>query len=334
MQKKLPPLLAALLWLCCGLAPLPLKAEEASPALVFITLGTQGGPQPNPVRAQPANLLQVNGSNYLIDAGNGVAHQLTLANIPVEAVKTIFISHNHDDHNADLGTLMGLSWSMHNRDEYTVFGPAGTQEVVDGFMSAYSVNSAIRDEDSPLPRWGKFNGPVAVHTIGDAKAGKQIYKDDNLTAYAIENCHYHHDDPVRFKSGEEKSYAFRFEMKDKVIVFSGDTGPCDGLVDFYQGADLLVHEVFNTELMVTNIRDHGAMSAVPEALLKVMLSKSERYHTTPEEVGKLAAKADVGKVVLTHVMPGRASDPDAAYIDGVRKYYSGEVVLAKDLDRF
>lgn len=310
------------------------SAGEAENSTVVITLGTQGGPQLNPFRAPPANAIQVNGETYLVDAGNGVARQLAMAEIPLEKVRKIFITHNHDDHNADLGTVMGLSWSLNARDDFDVFGPAGTKQVVDGFMQSYGINAAIRSEDSPLPRWGSFEGDVNVHNIGDAPAGKLIFKDDNVVVSAIENCHYHHDDPVKTKDGIEKSYAFRFETSDRIVVFSGDTGPCDPLVEFARGADILVYEVFNTALMADNIRSSGLLSAIPEPLIRVMLKKSEQYHSIPEEVGKVANAAGVGMVVLTHVMPGRRSDPDEAYTEGVSRFYSGKVVVARDLGRY
>ncbi|WP_167854857.1 MBL fold metallo-hydrolase [Mangrovimicrobium sediminis] len=309
------------------------SAADADSA-VFIALGTQGGPQPNAYRAQPAHALQVGGETYLIDAGNGVARQLQSAGIELVDVKKVFISHNHDDHNADLGTLMGLSWSLNNRDDYAIFGPAGTQQVVDGFLQSYKVNADIRTEDSPLPRMGSFEGDVNVHNIGEASKPVRIFKDANVKVYAIENCHYHHDKPLQTETGIERSYAFRFEAADRTIVFSGDTGPCPQLVEFAKGADLLVHEVFNSGLMAENIRAKGFMSALPDFLLNKMLEKSEQYHTTPEEVGKLAAAAGVGEVVLTHIMPGREEDPDDAYTEGVKRHYSGKVTVAQDLGRY
>src|ERR1700744_3146512 len=79
------------------------QAEQLprSPGTKLVLLGTQGGPRVNAERAQPSNLLVVNGTNYVIDAGNGVARQLSLAGVTAAAVHTIFITHNHDDHNAD-----------------------------------------------------------------------------------------------------------------------------------------------------------------------------------------------------------------------------------------
>ena len=54
-------------------------------------------------------------------------------------------------------------------------------------------------------------------------------------------------------------------------------------------------------------------------------------HTSTEEAGRMAAEAEVGLLVLSHLVPGAMSDlPDDAYIEGVRKAYSGEVVVGRD----
>ena len=42
----------------------------------LITLGTSGGPPPRAGRAQSSNLLTVNGTHYVIDAGDGVARRI------------------------------------------------------------------------------------------------------------------------------------------------------------------------------------------------------------------------------------------------------------------
>ena len=57
-------------------------------------------------------------------------------------------------------------------------------------------------------------------------------------------------------------------------------------------------------------------------------------HTTPEDVGMFASKAGVKMVVLSHVAPGLSDGSDATYVDGVKKFYSGSVVLGHDLMEF
>jgi len=76
----------------------------------LVTLGTAAGPSLRSDRAQSSNLLIVNGTYYVIDAGDGVARRLAEAGIDVRKIGMIFITHHHDDHTAGLGTLMSLAW--------------------------------------------------------------------------------------------------------------------------------------------------------------------------------------------------------------------------------
>src|SRR5262249_8281397 len=107
------------LHLAVGAAALPAlsriaRAQTGLPQLKtgtrLITLGTKSGPPPKAGRAQSSNLLTVNGTHYVIDAGDGVARRLAKAGIEVRDIGTIFITHHHDDHTAGLGTLMSVAW--------------------------------------------------------------------------------------------------------------------------------------------------------------------------------------------------------------------------------
>jgi ribonuclease BN (tRNA processing enzyme) len=58
-------------------------------------------------------------------------------------------------------------------------------------------------------------------------------------------------------------------------------------------------------------------------------------HVTPEDVGKMAAKAGVKAIVMTHLGPKVDQDPDYSnYADEARKYFLGPITLAKDLMKF
>jgi ribonuclease BN (tRNA processing enzyme) len=131
-------------------------------------------------------------------------------------------------------------------------------------------------------------------------------------------------------AGNSKSFALRFKTPDKVIVFSGDTGPCEPLVDFATGADILVHEVISLRLYEAVLKTRPYSPEQRQDVLRHM----QEDHATPDVIGKLAAKAKVGMVVLSHIIPGAESDSDSAYSEGVSAHYSGAVVVAKDLMRF
>jgi len=87
---------------------------------------------------------------------------------------------------------------------------------------------------------------------------------------------------------------------------------------------VLVHEVMHFG-GVENL-----LKRVPNpATLRVNLV---RPHTSTEDVGKVAAAAGVKKLVLTHFVP--ADDPsltDEMWLEGVRKHYSGPIIMGRDL---
>src|SRR5450432_1957768 len=74
----------------------------------LITLGTKAGPTPGVGRAQSSNLLTVNGTLYVIDAGDGVTRRLTRLGTNFRNIGTIFITHPHSDHTSGLGALMSV----------------------------------------------------------------------------------------------------------------------------------------------------------------------------------------------------------------------------------
>jgi ribonuclease BN (tRNA processing enzyme) len=302
------------------------SASETSPEAKvtrLIILGTQGGPRITGERAEPANLLIVRGRPYLIDAGNGVVRQLALAHFQPADIHEIFITHNHDDHNADWGTLMGLAWTNGNTRPITVYGPPGTQSMLAGFLQYFAPNAAAHYmEGSHVP-------PADTMRAKDISGSGLVYEDANIHVTAVENCHYHFAKGTP-GYGWQKSFAFRFQTPDRVVVFSGDTGPCGRvLADFSKGADILVHEVIDLGAIEKTLRANTA----PERFERLM-NHMKTEHSTPEQVGQTANEAGVKLVVLSHIVGGLAGTDDSAYIDGVKKNFSGPVVLARDLMEF
>jgi len=311
----------------CGLAAVSVAGAAETPAKSDVTklilLGTQGGPRVNPERAEPANLLVVKGKPYLIDAGNGVARQLSLVHFAPADIHEIFITHNHDDHNADWGTLMGLAWTNGNTKAITVYGPPGTQSMLKGYLQYFAPNVASHwMESSRVPA----ESTMRAKDIGGSGL---VYEDGNVHVTAVENCHYHFDKGTP-GYGWQKSFAFRFQTPDRVIVFSGDTGECGHVMsDFAKGADILVHEVIDLAAIERTLRSNSQ----PKQLERLM-NHMRTEHSTAEQVGQVAHDAGVKLVVLSHLVNGGAAPNEAAYIAGVKTLYSGPVVVGKDLMEF
>ena len=259
---------------------------------------------------------------YLIGAGNGVGRQLLAAGIDPRRVGHIFVTHNHDDHNADWGTLMGLSWSTGRREDVHVWGPGGTESMLQGFLQYFAPNARIRMADSKGLR-----PPQEMFRAHDILGPGVVFKDDLITVQAIENCHYH-PDPSGGTRPDDKSYAFRIQTLDKVVVFSGDTGKCPAMIEFARGADLLFHEVVDLPSIEGLLR-----RSLPPVLAQGLYQHMIQDHTTAEDVGRLAQAAGVKEVVLTHLIPGR-EEPETLFIGGVRKHFTGVVKVARDLMSF
>ena len=197
----------------------------------LITLGTAAGPSPKPGRAQSSNLLMVNGTPYIVDAGDGAARRLVKAGINARDVGTIFITHHHDDHTSGLGTLMSVAWDQNRTKPIHVYGPPRTEALVRAAVQYFSISAEIRISD------GGRTVPMAQVFFGHDVGTGVIYEDANLKVTAVENTHF------CFHGGDKhKSYSYRFETADRVIVMTGDTGPNDAVTELAKDADLLLSE--------------------------------------------------------------------------------------------
>jgi ribonuclease BN (tRNA processing enzyme) len=118
-------------------------APQAQPGTVLITLGTRGGPLPTKDRAQSSNLLVVNGTLYLIDAGDGVTRRIVQAGYDFRKVGKIFITHAHDDHTAGLATLLTSEWEYQRAEPIDIYG-SGVEALVKGAIDYLTPNAEIR----------------------------------------------------------------------------------------------------------------------------------------------------------------------------------------------
>lgn len=314
--------------LATGAAPVASAREEAASA-VFVTLGTGGGPRVQTMRAQPANAVIVNGAVYLFDAGEGVQRQLAAAGIDLAQIKAIFVSHHHIDHIGGLSTLLVNRWVNARYAPLPVIGPPGTAEMVTASLAAARpVELAPVNLAGNIPPLGGTAAPRDLPFAADHPV--EIFADENIRVLAVTNAHYH------FPAGSEsaaqaRSYSFRIEAAGGSIVYTGDTGASPQVEELAKGADLLVSEVMDYPAIAASL---GKM-ALPSGALDGILKHLRLSHLTPAEVGALAARAKVGGVVLTHLVPGLDSDADASgYVKGLSAEFSGPVIVARDLQRF
>lgn len=272
----------------------------------LVLLGTGGGPTPKITRAAPAQAVVVDGVSYIVDCGNGVARQMARARLAFNALRAVFVTHHHSDHNADFGNLFLLLWAGGLDRPVDAYGPPPLVAMTDQFLAlnAYDIATRIADEGRP---------PLApLIRPHDIDAAGEVYRDERVRV----TCTLVRHPPV------VPAFAFRFDTRDRSIVFSGDTAPCDSLVALAQGAEVLVHEVMHEPSLDAICARLANATRLREHLLA--------SHTTEEQVGAIARAAGVRTLVLNHFVPAD-SVPADTWREAAARHFAGQIVIGEDL---
>ena len=274
-------------------------------------------PSADPDRFGPATAIVVNGASYLVDFGPGVVRRANAAAIErsIKALepknlKIAFVTHLHSDHTAGYPDLILSPWVLGRSVPLEVYGPKGIKNMTDHILVAFHEDIKIRTEG--LEHESSEGWKVNAHEV---RAGV-IYKDANVTVTAFPTKH-----------GEwPETFGYRFDTADRSVVIAGDTTPVQATIDACHGCDVLIHEA-------TPLAARTKMS--PERL-----EYSKKYHTSSVELAELAAKAKPGLLIVSHttvgarpgVIPGTITI--AQFLNEMKPYYNGQIVVARDLDVF
>jgi len=275
-------------------------------ATKLVLLGTGGGPTPKITRAAPAQAVVVDGVSYIVDCGNGVARQMARAKLAFNALRAVFVTHHHSDHNADFGNLFLLLWAGGLDRPVDAYGPPPVAAMTGQFLALNAYDIATRIADEGRPPLAPLIRPHDIETAGE------VYRDERVRV----TCALVRHPPV------VPAFAFRFDTRDRSIVFSGDTAPCDSLVALAQGADVLVHEVMHEPSLDAICARLSNATRLREHLLA--------SHTTEDQVGAIARDAAVSTLVLTHFVPAD-SVPADTWREAAARHFAGRIVVGEDL---
>jgi len=264
-----------------------------------------GGPEINDHRASSAYLVWVdNKAVVLIDMGGGASLNYELSGADFNDLDVVAFSHFHVDHSADFPVLIKGSYFLSRHRVLPIYGPDGNQimpsttEFINRMFSADGGAFAYLS-DFLVPK--KNDYWLNAHTIAMTKDEIQSFQ--ITPSLRLSTIPVHH--------GPIPALAWRVDTYNCSITFSGDMNN-----DFHSLEKLAK----DTDILV-------AHNAVPEGATGV----ARNLHMPPSEIGLIAKKAAVKKLVISHRMIRTLGTEDATerYI---RKNYSGELVFANDLD--
>ena len=293
-------------------------AEAAQAALKnaegtkLVLLGTAAGPVPGRTRKMTSHVMLSNGAAYVLDCGLGVTDRFANTGIPFSALKSIFITHHHADHNIEYGPLLIVGWIQGMHLDVRAFGPPPLKQMTEDFMRAYKTTVDFWAEDLKM----KPLTAVATHEVAAAGA---VMQDDNVKVTAAIVQH----PPVT------PALAYRFDFKDRSIAFSGDTAPSEAVARLAKGADVLVHETMYVPALEKYIREQIAKGRPVK--FEPFMAHMHADHTPVEDVGRIAQEAGVKTLVLSHLTPAIDSISDDTWRAPAARFFKGEIIVAKDL---
>ena len=263
----------------------------------IVLLGTGGGPRIWSQRSQPSSALVIEDDIYIIDTGDGVCNQLANANLDPEKIKAIFITHNHSDHVADFGTLLLRTWQSGHKGKIQCYGPTPLRSIIDSYKEymKWDIELRIREENRP-----HFE---TIFNVNEIEKDSHIYKDKNISVECITVPH----------AAAKPSFAYKFKLENKFVVFSGDTSKSEKLIKFALNSEYLIEKTYPGN----------------EAFKKHIING----HTSIEEVGYVAKKSNVKNLILNHLVPTGSPEYDLNEIwkQGVSDFFDGNIIVGEDL---
>ena len=296
-----------------------------SPDLQVVLCGT-GSPLPDPERASACTAVIAGGVFVLVDVGPGSWKQVDLANLPLDHLEAVLLTHFHSDHIGDLGEAITQSWIAGRTKPLDVYGPPGVDRIVEGLREVYSFDVEYRvrhhgEQWLPREAAGAVAKTIALPPEGSSEAVVVLEQAGlRITAFRVDHA------PV------SPAIGYRFDWRGRSVVVSGDTRKSASVVANAHGADLLVHEALQPALI-----ERAALIARRlgfERLAK-LAGDIPSYHTTPREAAEVARDAGVKRLVLTHLVP---APPNAIarrmFLAGSAGVFPGEITLGADGMRF
>ena len=268
----------------------------------------------------------VDGELIQFDMGAKTLEHLQKSGISPSQISYLFFTHLHIDHISDF-TEYSYVYAPFTKVKY--YGPVHTKAMVTASQEIQAVHR--KDHDAiGIPKYKEI-------PIEEISAGV-VLETEKFTITATPTIHH--------ASADLKSYAYRVDSKYGSVVISGDTVPTPNVVDLSMNADILIHEsafldgsILSYQDILKTIANKKFIKLEDGLRLAPDDMASFHQHTSSRELGKVAEKSKVKKLVVYHYMTHFGPPFDdtqeavvvSEYISSIKENYTGFVVMAEPL---
>ena len=277
----------------------------------LVLLGTGAGPVPGRTRRMTSHAMVSNGAIYVLDCGLGVTDRFAQAGLSFNAVRGIYITHHHLDHNVEYGPFLSIGWVQGMPLSVQAYGPPPLKQMTEDYIRAMRTTFDFWAEDM------KMKSMQSIEVTEVPQAGP-VMQDDNVKVTAAVVNH----PPVK------PALAYRFDFHDRSIAFSGDTTPVEAVAQLAKGADVLVHEAMYVPAVIDYL--HAQIAKGRPVKFDDYLAHMKADHSPVEDVGRIAQEAGVKTLVLSHLTPAIDSISDDTWRAPAAKNFEGEIIVAHD----
>ncbi len=263
-------------------------------------LGTAGS-VPTTKRSLPAILIHRKGEQIMFDCGEGVQRQMIKAKTGFHRKMKVFISHMHGDHVLGLPGLLQTMALLDREKKLEVYGPPGMNRFIEGiretvqFVLTFPVEiheienaGVICEEEEYIVQavWANHVIPSLAYAFVEKPRPGKFYPEKAKALGVPEGplwSKLQHGHKIKLPKGRvvKPEDVTGSPRPGRKIVYTGDTRPFKGFVEFAVDADLLVHDATLDEELSERAEEDG--------------------HSTPRQAAENAKKAKVKRLILTHV---------------------------------
>lgn len=269
----------------------------------FTFLGTGAGmpAKERNVTSLAMGFPEYDGDLWLFDCGEGTQRQILYTSVRMTKLTAIFVTHLHGDHLFGLPGILGSRSFQGAETLLTLIGPVGLREYVEtslklsGTHLHYPIEIREIGQNGPVYENDHFQVETDELDHGIQSFGYRITEKDIPGELLVDKLRMNGVEPGpiygKFKSKEwvtlpdgrqlKTSDFLSQKRKGRRIAIIGDTRPCASALRLADQADLLVHE--------STFRNNAMKLA------------HDYHHSTSVQAAEIAKKANVKKLILTHL---------------------------------